>query len=52
MIRKLGFPSVLLVAWLLATAYTMSLAIEGLQPAPQPQVQEPQAPAEGDQPAS
>ena len=50
MIRKLGFPAALLVAWLLATAYTISLAMQGLQPASQ--VQEPQQRDDGEQPAS
>lgn len=50
MIREWGFPIGLIVAWMLATAYTVSLAMHSLQPATQSQRPEP--PAAVEKPAS
>ena len=50
MIRQWGFPIGLLAAWMLATAYTLSLALQGLQPPTQ--TQEPAPPAAIEEPAS
>ena len=36
MIRQWGFPIGLIAAWMLAAAYTVSLAMQGLQPPTKP----------------